>query len=138
MDVKDIVELVTSPTFSEESLCYLDLNISDHRQLFKEVFANKKLKPKHHFVEHNTHLIRCFGPLLDLWTMRFESKHNFFKRIVSDSKNTKNILKTLANRHQLMQTYVLESSSFFKTSATSQQGQNHESSFTRTKPEDCH
>lgn len=114
MELKDIVELVTSPKFSEDSLCYLDTKIADHRLLFKEVFQNEKLKPKHHFIEHYPHLIRCFGPLLDLWTMRYESKHSCFKRIVRDSHNTKHILKTLANRHQLMQAYVQESFNLFK------------------------
>ena len=112
--LKDIVELVTSSKFSEGLLSCLESKISDHRQLFKEAFPNVKLKPKHHFVEHYPHLIRCFGPLVDLWTFRFESKHSFFKRIVRDCHNTKSLLQTLAKRHQLMQAYVIDSPSFFK------------------------
>jgi len=36
MDLKDIVELVVSPKFSEDSLCYLETKISDYRNLFKK------------------------------------------------------------------------------------------------------
>ncbi len=102
MDLKDIVELVVSPKFSEDSLCYLETKISDHRNLFKEVFPNEKLKPKHHFLEHYPSLIRHFGPCVELWTMRFEAKHSFFKRVVHNMHNFKNILQTLSTQHQLM------------------------------------
>lgn len=74
MDLKDTVELVVSPKFSEDSLCYLETKISDHRNLFTEVFPNEKLKPKHHFLEHYPSLIRHFGPCVEFWTMRFEAK----------------------------------------------------------------
>lgn len=46
------------------------------------------------------HYPRCvcrISPLLHTWCMRFEGKHNFFKRSV---KNFKNITKTLAKKHQ--------------------------------------
>lgn len=47
------------------------------------------------------YLIRCFGPLRHLWTLRFESKHRFFKNILRHSPNFKNPLMFLATRHQL-------------------------------------
>lgn len=46
--------------------------------------------------------------------MRFEAKHRFFKRVVHDTQNFKNVLKTLAIRHQYMMAYHLGSPSFFK------------------------
>lgn len=82
MTLKDVVELVMSPTHSEESIGLLDSLISEHRHRFCSVFPEGKLTPKHHFVEHCPQLIRAFGPLVSLWTMRFEAKHHFFKKIV--------------------------------------------------------
>lgn len=114
MDLKEIVELVLSPVFDEESIHYLQTKILDHRQLLQEVFPDFKLLPKHHFVEHYPHLIRCFGPLVHLWTMRFEGKHRFFKRVVHHTQNFKNVLKTLATRHQYMLAYYLSAPTFFK------------------------
>ncbi|KAL0994521.1 hypothetical protein UPYG_G00123420 [Umbra pygmaea] len=46
--------------------------------------------------------------------MRFEAKHRFFKRVVHDAQNFKNILKTMAIRHQHMMAYHLAAPSFFK------------------------
>lgn len=42
MDLKDIVELVVSPVHTEESICYLDSKISEHRHRFVEVFPQRK------------------------------------------------------------------------------------------------
>ena len=77
MDLKHIVELVVSSKLSDESLRYLESNISDHRQLFTDVFPNERFLPIHHFLEHYPNLICCFGSLADLWTMRYEAQHCF-------------------------------------------------------------
>ena len=78
MELKDIVGLVLSPTFTEETIQYLQTKIRNHRQMLLEVFPQFRLRPKHHYIEHYPKLIRCFGPLVHLWTMRFEGKHRFF------------------------------------------------------------
>lgn len=116
MTLKDVVELSMSTRFTVESLCFLDSKISEHRHLFQKVFPDEKLRPKHHYVEHYPQLIQMFGPLSDLWTMRFEGKHKFFKKIVHHSHNFKNIPLTLAIRHQEMMAFHLASTSFFKPS----------------------
>jgi hypothetical protein len=51
-----------------------------------------------HFRLYEMLIIHRFGPPRNVWTMRFEAKHTFFKRAVS--KNFKNIPKSLAFRHQ--------------------------------------
>lgn len=95
-------------------LLYLDAKISEHRRLLQSVFPEQKLKPKHHFLEQYPHLIRCFGPLVDFWTIRFEAKHSFFKKVVRDVNNFKDILLTLSLRHQLMLAYHLDMTTLFK------------------------
>ncbi|XP_063051202.1 uncharacterized protein LOC134445957 [Engraulis encrasicolus] len=114
MALKDVVDLAMCHKFTEETLQYMSCKISEHRQILQEVFPNLMLRPKHHFLEHYPHLIRCFGPLVHLWTMRFEGKHRIFKRIIHEANNFKNVLKTCAERHQLMMTYHLSSPKFFK------------------------
>lgn len=114
MDLKDIVQLAMSHTFNQETIQYLACKILDHRQLFQEVFPNVRFRPKHHYIEHYPHLIKCFGPLVHLWTMRFEGKHKVFKKIIHDTHNYKNVLKMLAERHQSMMAFYLSSSKFFK------------------------
>lgn len=46
--------------------------------------------------------------------MKFERKHKVFKKIVCDTYNDKNVLKTLAERHQNMMAFYLLSQRFFK------------------------
>lgn len=45
--------------------------------------------------------------------MRFEGKHRVFKKIIHDTNNFKNVLKTCAERHQMM-TFLLSSPRFLR------------------------
>lgn len=113
MDLKDIVELVVAPTHTDESIAYLEGNISEHRQKYQALFPDVKLLPKHHYLEHYPQPIRMFGPLVGLRTMLFEA--SFFKQVVRHTSRFKNVLFSLAVKHQLMVSYQLRSSSFEKT-----------------------
>ena len=44
-------------------------------------------------------------PLVRLWTMRFGSKHSYFKRCIRYSPNFKNVCLTLAEKHLQLQAY---------------------------------
>lgn len=57
-------------------------------------------------VSHYPELIIRFGPLIRLWTLRFESKHTYFKQCARKLHNFKNLCSTLAERHQLLQAYL--------------------------------
>lgn len=52
--------------------------------------------------------------MIDFWTFRFEAKHSFFKKTVKDANNFKNILLTLASRHQLALAYHMGMPDLFK------------------------
>lgn len=45
--------------------------------------------------------MKKFGPLVSLWSMRFEAKHRISKISANTSSNRRNICKTLAIKHQL-------------------------------------
>lgn len=106
-DLKDIVDLVVAPSHTKASIAYLAFKISEHRIRFQEVFPETKLLPKHHYLEHYPELIEQFGPLVALWTMRFEAKHSFFKRVVRHTNCFKNVLLSLSQRHQFHMAYHL-------------------------------
>lgn len=114
MDLKEVVELMLCPRFDEETIQYLQSKIDEHRKVLQDIFPEFRLLPKHHYVEHYPALIRAFGPLVHLWTMRFEGKHRFFKRVIHDTQNFKNVLQTLATRHQHMVAYHLSAPTFFQ------------------------
>lgn len=114
MVLKDVLELVVSLRFTDESLFYLESKISEHRELLLNAFPACRLRPKHHYIEHYPRLTKVFGPLIDMWTMRFEGKHKFFKTVIHETQNFKNVPLTLARRHQKMMAYHLDCASFFK------------------------
>lgn len=114
MLLKDIVALVVAPQFNEESLYILDYKVAEHRDLLQSTFPDFTLRPKHHYIEHYAELIRVHGPLTEVWTMRFEGKHKFFKKVIRDAQNFKNVAMTLALKHQRALSHQLDCSSFFK------------------------
>lgn len=75
-------------------------------------FPNHPLKPKHHYLCHYHELTNHFGPLIHLWTLRFETKHSYFKQCVRKLHNFKNLSTTLGERHQLLQVYLNAGSPF--------------------------
>lgn len=86
--------------FSETTINCLEKGIIKHHNLFREIFPQTRLIPKHHFMCHYPHVIRKCGPLVSLWTMRFEGKHNYFVQLANHIRNFKNICYSLAMRHQ--------------------------------------
>lgn len=110
--LKELVELVCAPSISTAQVAYLNVIVVEYLEIRKDIFPTDHLKPKHHYLLHYPSLILKLGPLIRLWTMRFESKHSYFKRCVRRIQNFKNVCQSLANQHQLLQT-ILTSSSFF-------------------------
>lgn len=96
MLLKDIVELIVAPKHTDETLHFLEFKLAEHKELLQSTFLNFRLQPKHHYVEHCPDLIKKFGPLTDVWTMHFEGKKQFLKKVVRESQNLKNVTMTLA------------------------------------------
>lgn len=114
MDLKDIVELVVSPFHTDDTIRFLDTKISEHSHRYLQVFPEARVLPKHHYLEHYPQLIKAFGPLVAMCTMRFEAKHSFFKRVVRHTNCFRNILLSLAVKHQFMLAYHLHGTDVLK------------------------
>ena len=52
---------------------------------------------------HNNYFVYRYGPLLRHWTMRYEAKHNHFKKLAQNVGNFINVAWTLVSRHQYWQ-----------------------------------
>lgn len=91
LKIRTIVNMVLSFNLTVEHIAFLKTLIFEYISERSASFPNDKLKPKHHFLCHYPHLIKCFGPLRHLWTLRFESKHRYFKNIIKHSQNFINI-----------------------------------------------
>jgi len=76
---REIVLLVCPPSVKLVNLSYLRSIILDYFDLRYELFREVPLRPKHHYLQHYPDLIEEFGPLMKVWTLRFESKHKDLK-----------------------------------------------------------
>jgi len=111
----DICDIVFAPTLTAGQATYLAELIADHHSLLKQQYPDRTLKYKHHRMVHYPALILANGPLLRMWVIRYEAKHNYFKRLAHIVCNFKNICKTLAHRNQTHQCFVWFKSPPFKT-----------------------
>lgn len=112
LQLKDIVEVVFAPQLAIGHVIHLKAVIEDHIIRFKQLFPDKSLKPKHHFLLHYAHCFFVYGPLRSCWCMRFESKHYYFTHLMTLLHNYKNACSTLAQRHQMKLAYELSTNNF--------------------------
>ena len=92
-------------------ICLMDLDYFEQKivafqQHLRKHFPVITITPKFHYVVHYPLLMARYGPLRDLWCMRFERKHQYFKTIAKTTGNFINIAYTLAVRHQMLQCYL--------------------------------
>lgn len=100
LKLRSIIDIITAPTLSFNHAVLLDTLISEHHMLYIEM-CGETLKPKYHHMIHYARIFKLVGPLVHCWAMRFESKHRQSKLTASISGCKKNILYTLAVKHQL-------------------------------------
>lgn len=106
LQLKEMVELICAPKIHHDQIAYLKIITEEYVHSRHTIFPNHPLKPKHHYLLHYSDLFLHFGPLIRLWTLRFESKHSYFKECARKLHNFVHLCKTLAERHQLLQAYL--------------------------------
>lgn len=98
--LKQILDLVLSNSLQKGSCELLEVLISEHHQLYLQ-YSGKSLTPKFHFLLHYPDMIRRFGPLVAIWSMRYEAKHRISKTAANSTSSRVNICKSVAIKHQL-------------------------------------
>ena len=88
-----------SVDYSVDDLLTLEGMIGDFYDTFLEAFGEQWTLPKHHFLLHLPLQMYLFGPMRYIWCMRFEAKHQWFKRLVQRTSH-RNIMWTMATQHQ--------------------------------------
>lgn len=81
VSLHQIFRIIYSDSFSESQIVDLGNKIEKYLDEFKEIYPEKLLTPKMHFLTHYPTSIRIFGPPRAYCTLRFESKHSYFKRV---------------------------------------------------------
>ena len=101
--LRKIIDINTSPRFVRSDVYDLERLITEHHALYIELFGS--LKPKFHNMLHYPRLMLENGPLIHIWSMRYEPKHRELKRTANATSCTKNILRTLLIKQRLMMSY---------------------------------
>ena len=131
LQLLSITNIILSPALTMDRAALLSTLLADHHRQFRLVYPLNSVIPKMHYLVHIprltvkyiniiivlyytctyfvTLLFFRFGPLRQLWTMRYESKHSYFKQLSNSIGNFKNICWTLAKRHSYLQSYYLQS-----------------------------
>ena len=73
--LRQIVEITCVPLIAFSQISYLVLLIGEYLELRSTLFPSESIKPKHHYMALYSWLIYQLGPLIYLWTLRFERKH---------------------------------------------------------------
>lgn len=110
--LKEIVMLLVLPKLHLTQMEYLRVLIQDYLSHRVKAFPEVPLKPKHHYMCHYPNLCYDYGPLCHLSTLRFESKHSYFERVIRSSQNFKNITYTMTTKHEMLQSFCRAGSQF--------------------------
>lgn len=89
-----ILNIVTAESIGPDCHIILKSLIDEHHQLYMKVM-DTNLKPKHHHLLHYPMVMKKVGPLINIWSMRYEAKHREFKTAAQAITSRKNICYTL-------------------------------------------
>lgn len=101
--LKSIVERVCSPALAKIQV--EEMRVLIDKYMMKRKRLGTKYKPKTHIFSHYPDLYLLLGPLIHLWTMAFEHRHQYFKRVARICRNFINLGSLLASKFQLLQAY---------------------------------
>lgn len=96
-----ITQIVYSEKIDKGDLKDLEKFTQIHLESFIKNF-DAHLKFKHHMLTHLVSTIIAMGPVKYFSMIRYEAKHKELKNCIGDSKNYKNLTKSMAERHQQM------------------------------------
>lgn len=93
------VDLLFLPFYTPQDLNNLTNTISKMNEMYITIFKTD-LKPKHHYVTHYPTMIRRFGPLYYISSMRYEAKHKVVKNYTKNTSSRLNLSHSLGKKLQ--------------------------------------
>lgn len=97
--LRSILDIILSPRVVRSYAIELKRLIENLLTLYHEFFGN--LKPKFHNMVHYPTFMLINGPLVNFWTMRFESRHRPLKSVIVSISSSLNLLVSVAIRETL-------------------------------------
>jgi hypothetical protein len=111
--LRELLDMVLALPQRKSWLPFIETLSINFQCMVLDLLPDKTI-PKVHYVTEYTRIIEENGPPVKYWCMRYEGAHLYFKRIAIQSHNFKNIPKTLAQRQQLRQCFLLSKCQFLK------------------------
>ena len=102
VELIQIVNIVFAAVIKDKTVTLLQELIANHLTSFKELFPDKNIIPKQHYLLHIPSMIRLLGPMMRTSCFTFESAHRYFKEL-GRKQNFKNLPLSLAKRHQMFE-----------------------------------
>lgn len=112
-----IVDILELSAFDQSILDSLHDLVKEHNNFITEFFK-ESLKPKHHFMVHYVRVIKLLGPLKYIWSFRYESKHQNFKKYSHIITSRVNLIYTLAVKNLLNFAFHIFNKNFFQEDIT--------------------
>ena len=113
LSLRNILDIILSPTVQCGETKFLACLISEYLEMRHILFPEITAKNKHHHLIHYPRLIEEVGPMSSYSCMRFESKHQRYKRLMHIGGNFKNVPKTVSTSHQHVAFRMLRKDSSF-------------------------
>jgi hypothetical protein len=95
-----ICQIVFSSTITNYDLLSLSSYIAEFLKGYKRCYPAHRITYKMHNLVHYPRFITELGPLSNVWCMRYEGKHAYFKSLQKRLKNWINLPYSLSYRHQ--------------------------------------
>ncbi|XP_066594928.1 uncharacterized protein [Prorops nasuta] len=102
--LREIISITFSPVISDGACKLLSNLIFEHNELYLQLFSTT-LKPKHHFLLHYSLVIKKYGPIKHISSLRYEAKHKDLKNISSAITSRLNASHSIAIKHQMQLNY---------------------------------
>ena len=107
LTMKKIITIITLQKIGKKDMTELNRLIEFYYIQREKLFPDAEIKFKHHLSTHYFELIKYFGPLIKVWTLRWESKHQKLKRCFLKKRNFVNPVKTVCENVKIAETYFL-------------------------------
>ena len=109
----EVVRFIVSPDFTDAELDQLQSDIESWLFNYFRHFEHLRVTPKFHYLLHYPQQIRKHGALVEITTLRFESKNGHLKTFCKTTKNFRDICKTAAKKHQQWLSLKITRQDFF-------------------------
>lgn len=101
LKLKQCMDYICVPIVTVGIAIELSHIVQENLERFQELYPDERTKLKQHNMLHYPDQILEYGPLKTTWTMKFEAKHLYLKRILQAANNFKNPFKTISMKHAL-------------------------------------